>query len=240
MVLSLWMSSGRTMPATISSRTSKLTRISCLPSSTRLPFGSTCVTTAARLVSNSSLRSIEPLPSLDPLESAVRMRNGGANGDARADRLGADEIVDAGVFLVDAAALRLVLELGAVGDLDLHGEDVADLVGALILEEGARAGAPERIGLVDRRLRRGHRHLHRLVARPRRGILDGLQCGLLADVSQPVQRGATACKHRERAGDEHFQHRRRLALRRVCRTRGGSSRVCEPWLRSNATVMQLA
>jgi len=28
----LWMSSGRTMPATINSRISKLTRISCLPS----------------------------------------------------------------------------------------------------------------------------------------------------------------------------------------------------------------
>ena len=65
MVLSLSMSSGRTMPATISSRISKLTRISCLPSTTRLPFGSTWVTTAATLVSNASERFTEPLPSLD-------------------------------------------------------------------------------------------------------------------------------------------------------------------------------
>ena len=55
------------------------------------------------------------------------MRPGDAFGGARAERLGADEVVDAGVLVVDAAALGLVLELGAVGDLDLHGEDVADL-----------------------------------------------------------------------------------------------------------------
>src|ERR1700730_11196296 len=76
MVLSLWMSSGRTMPATISSRISKLTRISCLPSTTRLPFGSTCVTTAATLVCSASWRLTEPLPSLEAVESAVRMRPG--------------------------------------------------------------------------------------------------------------------------------------------------------------------
>jgi hypothetical protein len=76
MVLSLWMSSGRTMPATISSRISKLTRISCLPSTTRLPFGSTCVTTAATLVCNASWRLTEPLPSVEAVESAVRILPG--------------------------------------------------------------------------------------------------------------------------------------------------------------------
>src|SRR5207249_4328958 len=76
MVLSLWMSSGRTMPATISSRTSKLTRISCLPSTTRFPFGKTCVTTAATLVCNASWRLTDPLPSLLAVESVVRMRPG--------------------------------------------------------------------------------------------------------------------------------------------------------------------
>ena len=76
MVLSLWMSSGRTIPATISSRISKLTRISCLPSTTRLPFGSTCVTTAATLVCNASWRLTEPLPSLDDVESVVRILPG--------------------------------------------------------------------------------------------------------------------------------------------------------------------
>ena len=76
MVLSLSMSSGRTMPATINSRTSKLTRTSCLPSITRLPLGSTCVTTPATLVESSSLRSTEPLPSVEPVESAVKMRVG--------------------------------------------------------------------------------------------------------------------------------------------------------------------
>ena len=76
MVLSLSMSSGRTMPATISSLISKLTRISWRPSITMLPFGSNCVTTPATLVSNASWRLTEPLPSLDDVESAVRMRPG--------------------------------------------------------------------------------------------------------------------------------------------------------------------
>ena len=50
MVLSDWMSSGRTMPATIRSRISKLTRTSWWPSITRLPLGRTWVTTTATLV----------------------------------------------------------------------------------------------------------------------------------------------------------------------------------------------
>ena len=199
MVLSLWISSGRTMPATISSRTSKLTRISCLPSITRLPFGSTCVTTAARLVSSSSLRSIEPLPSLDPLESAVRMRNGGANAEV--------ELIALEPMKLSTPEFSRFLRLRWVSFsnwarsviLICDGEDVADLIGALVLEEGARAGAPERIGLIDRGLRRRHRHLHRLVARPGRGVLDGFEVRLLADVAQPIERGAVRQQHRERA-----------------------------------------
>src|SRR5712671_380286 len=76
MVLSLWLSSGRTMPATISSRISKLTRISCLPSTTRLPFGSTCVTTAATLVFRFSVRATDPLPSYFEVESVVSILPG--------------------------------------------------------------------------------------------------------------------------------------------------------------------
>ena len=78
MVLSLSMSSGRTTPATISSRISKLTRISWRPSITRLPFGSTWVTTPATLVDSASWRLTEPLPSLEAVESAVKMRVGNA------------------------------------------------------------------------------------------------------------------------------------------------------------------
>ena len=53
-----------------------MTRSSCLPSTTRLPLGSTCVTTAATLVCTDSWRLIEPLPSLDAVESAVRILPG--------------------------------------------------------------------------------------------------------------------------------------------------------------------
>ncbi len=54
----------------INSRTSKLTRISWRPSITRLPFGSTCVTTAATVVASCSERRIEPWPSLFESEVA--------------------------------------------------------------------------------------------------------------------------------------------------------------------------
>jgi hypothetical protein len=39
-----------------------------------LPFGSTCVTTAAIVVTSASERLIEPLPSLVEVESAVNRR----------------------------------------------------------------------------------------------------------------------------------------------------------------------
>src|ERR1700690_3680253 len=142
MVLSLWMSSGRTMPATISSRISKLTRISWRPSTTRLPFGSTWVTTAATLVCKASERLTEPLPSLEEVESAVRIRPGG----------------------MAVAGVR---------------------------KEGGGAVAPQRIGIVGGRLRRRHRHLHRLVARPRGRIVDRRQRRLLAEIFDAVEGRAT-------------------------------------------------
>jgi hypothetical protein len=58
------MSSGRTMPATVTSRISKLTRTSCRPWITRLPLGSVCVMTAARFIRISSARLTPPLPML--------------------------------------------------------------------------------------------------------------------------------------------------------------------------------
>ena len=192
MVLSLWMSSGRTMPATISSRTSKLTRISCLPSTTRLPFGSSCVTTAATLVCSAFLA----------LHRALAVAGGGGvrGQDAAgqhlcrggAQRLGADEVGDPGIFLVGAAALGLVGEVGLVGDVDGDGQEVADLVRALVLEERARAVPPQRIGVVGHRFRLRHRHLHRLVAGLRRRIFDRRQLRLFADLRQPVDRRASA------------------------------------------------
>src|SRR5581483_5253801 len=46
------------------------------PSTTRLPLGNTCVTTAATLVVSASERFTEPLPSLEELASAVNNRVG--------------------------------------------------------------------------------------------------------------------------------------------------------------------
>ena len=182
MVLSLWMSSGRTMPATISSRISKLTRSSCLPSTTRLPLGSTCVTTAATLVCTASWRLIEPLPSLDAVEFRGEDAAGQDRGRGILDGLGADEVGDAGILAVRPAALGLVGGLGGVGDVHRHGQDVADLMGALVLEEFARARAPQRVLVVDRGGRLRHRHVHRLVAGLGGRVLDRGERRLLAEV----------------------------------------------------------
>src|SRR6185437_11915812 len=46
------------------------------------------------------------------------------------DGVGTDEIGDVGVFRSAAGQLRLVLKFRGVVDVDLHGENVADLVGA--------------------------------------------------------------------------------------------------------------
>ncbi len=56
------MSSGRTTPATVSSRRSLLVFTSCLPWITRLPLGSTLVTTAAMVRLIWSWRWIWPVP----------------------------------------------------------------------------------------------------------------------------------------------------------------------------------
>ena len=62
MVLAALMSSGRTTPATVSSRSSAFTRTSWRPWITRLPLGSTLVTTAATVRFTASERLTEPWP----------------------------------------------------------------------------------------------------------------------------------------------------------------------------------
>src|SRR6185437_6091267 len=57
------------------------------------------------------------------------------------DGVGTDEIGDVGVFRGAAGQLRLVLKFRGVVDVDLHGENVADLVRALVVEKRARAVA---------------------------------------------------------------------------------------------------
>ena len=91
MVLSLWMSSGRTTPATISSRISKLTR---------------------QLAGQDSRRGT-------------------------LDQFAAEKIGDARVFLALAAALGVIGDVGLVGDIHRHRQEIADARGALVLEERA-------------------------------------------------------------------------------------------------------
>jgi len=61
---------------------------------------------------------------------------------------------------------------------------------ALVVEKGARAVAPERIRIVNGRLRIGHGHLHRLVAGLGRWIVDRRQRDRLAELFDPVEGGA--------------------------------------------------
>ena len=58
-------------------------------------------------------------------------------------RLLPEEIRDAAILGVGAAALGLVGDCRLVGDIDRDGHDVADLTRALILEESARAVSPQ-------------------------------------------------------------------------------------------------
>ena len=210
MVLSLSMSSGRTMPATISSRISKLTRTSCLPSITRLPFGSTCVTTRGDV-------GQQRLLAVDRALAVARCRRVGGE-DARRQRrvrwIGSLFLPKKLSTPESSLFLRLrwvsLAIVGLVGDVDLDGEDVADLVRALVLEEGARAVAPQRIRIVGGGLRRRHRHLHRLVAGLRGRVVDRGQRRLLADLASAGRtRRSRSAATRQLHGDASSELTRR-------------------------------
>src|SRR3984893_17047539 len=104
------------------------------------------------------------------------------------DRLAADKIGDPGIFLAGAAALGLVGNVGLVGDVDGHRQEVADPRGALVLGEGARAVPPQRIGVVRHRFRFRHWDLPRLVAGLRGRVFDCIQFWVFADLRQSVDR----------------------------------------------------
>ena len=74
-----------------------------------------------------------------------------------------------------ARAGGLVLGVCAVVDVDQHGQDVADPAGALVVEEGAGADAPQRVG-------RGR--LGRRLAGGDELLLDRGQLGGIADRGQ--------------------------------------------------------
>src|SRR3984957_5926504 len=118
----------------------------------------------------------------------------GEGGSLSGQEIAAEKRGDAGIFGGAAAALGLVGEVRLVGDVDGDGQQVADLVGALILEERARAVSPERIRIVGNHFRFRHRHLHRLVAGLRRRVFDRRKLGLLADLGKAIDAGTAAGK----------------------------------------------
>src|SRR5262249_4225107 len=69
-----------------------------------------------------------------------------------------------------------------------------------VVEDGARAVPPQRVGAVGDRLRRRHRHLHRLVAGLRHRVLDLRQGRGLADAPQAID-GRTAAHGGADGGD---------------------------------------
>src|SRR6185369_9191822 len=74
--------------------------------------------------------------------------------------LQAKQVGRVGRFGVVARPRRAVRQAGGIGDVDGDRQDIADLGGALILEEGASAGPPQRVRLTLHWHRLWHRHRH--------------------------------------------------------------------------------
>ena len=236
MVLSASMSSGRTTPATMSSRTSKLTRISCLPFDDQIPVGQDLRHHGGDV----GHQLLGPAHRARALARRVRV---GLDQRFRLDAIGQnlgqlplqpEHVADPEAFAVAARALSLVVELGRVGDPDPNRHDVAGLGRALVLEEGARALAPERVRGERDRLRVGHRHPDRLVARLGGRILDRRQGRGLAETGKAVACAAA----RERQGREsdgrkgaEAEGHRRGDHRRDSRSRGFKDGAARHWPR---------
>src|SRR5690606_25600170 len=129
---------------------------------------------------DSGHRQVDPLRAVDAAGAV------GVHGAFGADHVGGVETAGEGAAqavlqpeevghpargAVGAIALGRVLCLGAVGDVDGDGVDVADAARALVAEEAARAGAPEAVGAGRGRLRQI-------------GLLDRDQGGRIADGRQ--------------------------------------------------------
>src|SRR5262249_5942180 len=118
---------------------------------------------------------------VDELTRIIAVRH-----DLGCRRLEAEQVRHARCFRPVAGARRVVLELGALVDVDDDGEDVADLRSALVLEEGRGARLPQRGVLADggrvRRRRQGARRVVRVFA----WILHRAHRGRLAEMVELV------------------------------------------------------
>jgi hypothetical protein len=100
--------------------------------------------------------------------------------DATKRSFEAEEMGNARSLPVIARARCGVVDLRALVDVDDDGHDVADLGGALILEEGARARLPKRGGLRLRRRLNRHGQFDRVVGRIVLRVLHRRHRGRLA------------------------------------------------------------
>src|SRR5207237_2513373 len=121
----------------------------------------------------------------------------------------AEQGADAGILVVFPAALGFVGDHRLVVEVDDDGEDIADLMRALILEERARAVPPQRIRTVGGRLRRRHRHVDGLVTGLRGRIFNRRQRRLFAQVGQAVERGTA---HERRCGDGGTENKNKTRM----------------------------
>src|SRR3546814_18778436 len=103
-------------------------------------------------------------------------------------------------------------------DLDVHRQNVADPGGALILEELAGAGTPQRIGLARRDFGGRHRHADRAIAPPLGRVVELGHLRRLAAIGEAA----------ELAGAEH-QVAAGQAWRRFVSGQMGSVRVDPGW-----------
>ena len=191
-----------------STRISKLTRTSCVPLITRLPFGSTSVTTAATRRLMVSERSIAPWLSVlvsaltaglkEPLPFACRC----CGLRRRADVVGEIGVEMASDF---RERLELIVERGLVLDRDLHRHEIADMRGPRVAEEVGAGVLPERIALpVDRTRRRvGWRIGTVGWTSPR---ADGVSAGSLPTLLRVDAAAGHRQHERARADDEARDH----------------------------------
>src|SRR5690606_20306990 len=117
----------------------------------------------------------------------------------------AEEVGQACALAVAERGGGIVLHLGAILQVDADGQDVADLGGALVLEELPRAGAPQGVGMARLHFRRRHRQADRTIVAPLGRVIDLAHLRRLADLREAVEIAAGAKRDGEACDREQTE-----------------------------------
>ena len=102
--------------------------------------------------------------------------------------LDAEQVGNAELFVSGPVGRCSVVEGCIVGNVHDDRDQIPDLGGALILEEGLAAGSPQAGCLVGRGLKSGHRHADRPIRGCQRRIGDGCHAGGAPDFGHLSER----------------------------------------------------